>query len=90
VRLASSLSLATLLVTTSACSSAALAHVSAEPTGCAEEQIEIVDAHQPFEGPASWTLICRAPDGAGEAEPREWFCSRAGEAQRVICSDVPR
>jgi hypothetical protein len=76
-------SLALLLV--SGCSASMLAHASAEPTGCPEAQLEIVDAHQPMEGPSSWTAICRGPDG----EPHEWFCSRAGEAQRVICSDIP-
>lgn len=85
-RLAPSLSLATLLATTSACSSAALAHASAEPTGCPEDQLEIVEAHTPLEGPSSWTAICRPPEG----EPREWFCSRAGDIHRVICSDLPR
>ncbi len=75
---------ATLLLT-SACSTAALAQASAEPTGCAEAQLEIVDAHQPMDGPSSWTAICRAPD----EPPREWFCSRAGELRRVICTDVP-
>jgi hypothetical protein len=75
-----------ILLATSACSAAALAHASAEPTGCPEQQLEIRDTHQPLEGPSSWTAICRAPG----AEPREWFCSRAGEAQRVICTDVPR
>lgn len=63
-----------------------LAHASAEPTGCAAEQLEIANPHQPMEGPSSWTAICRPPD----AEPQEWFCSRAGEAHRVICSEVPR
>jgi hypothetical protein len=63
-----------------------LAKMSAEPTNCPEEHLEITEAHQPYEGPSSWTATCRAPD----REPMEWFCSRAGEAQRVICSYVPR
>lgn len=85
-RLAPSLSLATLLFSGSACSSAALAHVSAEPTGCPEDQLEIVDAHTPLEGPSSWTAVCRPAEG----QPREWFCSRAGDIHRVICTNVPR
>jgi hypothetical protein len=64
---------------------AALANASAEPTGCAAEHLEILDAHQPMEGPSSWTAVCRVPG----AEPQTFFCSRAGEAHRVICSDVP-
>jgi hypothetical protein len=74
-----------LLLATTACSSAALAHASAEPTNCPEDQLEISDAHQPLEGPSSWTAKCRAP-----GLEYEWFCSRAGEAQQVICSTVPR
>ena len=63
----------------------ALASATAEPTGCAANQLEILDAHQPMEGPSSWTAVCRAPG----AEPKQFFCSRAGEAHRVICTDVP-
>jgi hypothetical protein len=74
-----------LLLATTACSPAALAHDSVEPTGCPEEQLEISDAHQPLEGPSYWTATCREPGNEWE-----WFCSRAGEAQRVICSHLPR
>jgi hypothetical protein len=74
-----------LLLVTTACSSAALAHASAEPTGCPEQQLEISEAHQPLEGPSYWTATCQAP-----GTQSEWFCSRAGEAQRVICSNVPK
>jgi len=77
---------AALLVLSSGCSGAALAEASEAPTGCAAEQIEISEAHQPWEGPSSWTATCKAPDG----QLREWFCSRAGEAREVICTDVPR
>jgi hypothetical protein len=80
------LALCLILIACSACSASALVRASAEPTACPEQQLEISDAHLPLEGPSSWTATCRAPG----AEPREWFCSRAGEAQRVICTDVPR
>jgi hypothetical protein len=72
------------LLALSGCGSA-LANASAEPTRCPTEYIQILDVHQPMEGPSSWTALCRVPG----AEPKQFFCSRAGEAHRVICTDVP-
>jgi hypothetical protein len=66
-----------------ACSPAGLAQMSAEPTACAAEQLEITESHQPMEGPSSWTAICTRSDGGKQ----KWFCSKAHE--RVICTEDP-
>jgi hypothetical protein len=79
------LSLLLLASTSLACSQSALAQMSAEPTACPAERIAISEAHQPWEGPSSWTATCSATDGgAGQ----KWFCSKAHE--RVICTEDPR
>jgi hypothetical protein len=76
-----------LLVLTSACSAADLAQMSAEPTACSPERIEISDARQPWEGPSSWTATCSAgADGGGHKQ--KWFCSKTHD--RVICTEDPR
>lgn len=66
-----------------ACTPAGLAQLSAEPTSCPAEQLDITDSHQPMEGPSSWTATCRPPG----ADPVKWFCSKAHE--RVICTEDP-
>lgn len=74
-----------LAVTSVACSASELARMSVEPTACPVERIEISEAHQPWEGPSSWTATCSA---AADAEPQKWFCSKTHE--RVICTEDPR
>ncbi|PRP99282.1 hypothetical protein [Enhygromyxa salina] len=76
------------LLSSLACTPAGLAQISAEPTACPSEQLEISEAHQPLEGPSSWTATCFASSGNGEAPPQKWFCSRMH--QRVICTEDPR
>jgi hypothetical protein len=71
-------------MTSLGCSASELARMSAEPTACAEERIEISDAHQPWEGPSSWTATCSGADGGGQ----KWFCSKTHD--RVICTEDPR
>jgi hypothetical protein len=77
--------LLSILLTSLACSASGLAQMSAEPTACAAERITISDAHQPWEGPSSWTATCSAADGGGQ---QKWFCSKSHE--RVICTEDPR
>ncbi len=73
-----------LLITTalpSGCA-AGLAEVSAEPTGCALEDIEVSDAHVPFLGqgaPTQWTATCGGV---------RHFCIQTPD--RVICTTDPR
>ncbi|KIG15287.1 hypothetical protein DB30_05714 [Enhygromyxa salina] len=76
-----------LLLASVACTPAGLAQISAEPTACPSERLEISEAHQPMEGPSSWTATCLAANGA-DAPPQKWFCSRMH--QRVICTEDPR
>ena len=61
-----------------------LADMSAEPTACPAERIEISDARQPWQGPRSWTATCTMDDEAAE---QRWFCSQL--ASEVFCSDIP-
>ncbi|PRQ04351.1 hypothetical protein ENSA5_08290 [Enhygromyxa salina] len=77
--------LTALLLSSLACSPARLAQMSAEPTACPAEQIEISEANQPMEGPSSWTATCLAQSDAVE---QKWFCSRMHE--KVICTEDPR
>lgn len=77
--------LSLLAVLSVACSASELAQMSAEPTACPAERIEISDAHQPWEGPSSWTATCSAAADGGE---QKWFCSKTHE--RVICTEDPR
>jgi hypothetical protein len=74
-----------IVLTSLACTSSELAQMSVEPTACALERIEITDAHQPWEGPKSWTATC-VGDTAGSGQ--KWFCSKLHE--RVICTEDPR
>lgn len=76
----------TLALTSLACSPEMLAQMSAEPTECPAERIEISDARQPWEGqgPSSWTATCTSTDGASQ----KWFCSKLHD--RVICTEDPR
>lgn len=67
-----------------ACTPAGLAQISAEPTACPSEGLEISEARQPMEGPSSWTATCLA---AADGQPQKWFCSRMH--QRVICTEDP-
>jgi hypothetical protein len=76
--------LVTLSLATAACTPAGLAEMSAEPTACPAEQLEISEEHQPMEGPSSWTATCVGPDGARQ----KWFCSKMH--QQVICTEDPR
>jgi hypothetical protein len=69
-----------LALTSLACSASELARMSAEPTACPAEQIVISEAHQPWEGPSSWTATCSGG--------QKWFCSKSHE--RVICTEDPR
>ena len=76
-----------MLSTSVACSSGMLAQLSAEPTACPAERLEISEARQPWQGPKSWTAVCIAePSSKGEVA-QEWFCSQLADA--VFCSDVP-
>jgi hypothetical protein len=72
-----------LALTSLACTASGLAQMSVEPTGCAAEHVQISDAHQPWEGPSSWTATCSA-----EGDGKKWFCSKSHE--RVICTEDPR
>jgi hypothetical protein len=74
-----------LAATSLACSASELAQMSAEPTACPAERIAITEAHQPWEGPSSWTATCAAADGGGG---QKWFCSKTHD--RVICTEDPR
>lgn len=73
------------LLTLGAGCSAGLAQASAEPTACPIDRLEISEAHQPMEGPSSWTATCVGEDGAPQ---QKWFCSKAH--QKVICTEDPR
>jgi hypothetical protein len=85
VRVRNLLMLHLIALTSVACSSSERARMSAEPTACPDERIEISEAHQPWEGPSSWTATCSATD-AGVAQ--KWFCSKTHD--RVICTEDPR
>lgn len=81
--------MALVLLSIVACTPAGLAQISAEPTACPSERLEISEAHQPMEGPSSWTATClSANNGDGDTPPQKWFCSRMH--QRVICTEDPR